>query len=218
MTEKIKREMGKPLKIGKVYTVPCVRAKWMRRDPWWVPVIGPAHNEAEVIGLPQQHWHVDYRFLPRRERELVFPVLDFATVFGSVITNVVPDPPSLVDQCRLGHDHKNGRVTVDDLPHEGVPPGAYRRVERLRFTAHYPQYPVGSIDWLQDLETAYVGQTLDSGLVCPHKGADLSGIQPVDGVTICPLHGLGWCAETSQLIRTTEPITEPITQPPNPGI
>lgn len=36
---------------------------------------------------------------------------------------------------------------------------------------------------------------------CPHRGYDLSGIEPADGVIRCPLHGLRFDSNTKQLIE-----------------
>ncbi|MFY0539938.1 sigma factor-like helix-turn-helix DNA-binding protein [Nannocystis pusilla] len=58
-----------PPELGRVYLVPCVYI-----DPaahvgyagllkgWW-PVIGPRHEDAEIVGFEPMHWHFDYRFL-----------------------------------------------------------------------------------------------------------------------------------------------------------
>ena len=76
------------------------------------------------------------------------------------------------------------------------------RVEHRRFEAHYPAYPSKEMSWLPDLEAAHAGRRLKPGLVCPHRGASLEGIQPVDGVVTCPLDGLKWCVETGALVAT----------------
>lgn len=36
---------------------------------------------------------------------------------------------------------------------------------------------------------------------CPHRGFDLSGIEPVDGVITCPLHSLKFDAKTKKIIK-----------------
>ena len=40
---------------------------------------------------------------------------------------------------------------------------------------------------------------------CPHRGYDLSQVNPIDGVITCPLHGLKFSAKTSMVLN--EPIT-----------
>jgi hypothetical protein len=51
------------------------------------------------------------------------------------------------------------------------------------------------------LEDLYAAAQLKPGLICPHKGADLSHC-PADenGVVECPLHGLRWNVHTGSLV------------------
>lgn len=44
---------------------------------------------------------------------------------------------------------------------------------------------------------------LIKGHICPHRGFDLSTVEPVDGVLTCPLHGLQFCAKTKKLLNKT---------------
>ncbi len=37
------------------------------------------------------------------------------------------------------------------------------------------------------------------GLVCPHKGTQLNGIEIIDGAIKCPAHGLRFCATTGAI-------------------
>lgn len=203
--------MNKPMEVGKSYDVLCVRANWQSKSPGmglplaarWIPVIGPIHDDLEVLGFEPRHWHVDFRFLRKKDQRTFDKHFGHRLVYTQPITAVLPDLPSL--DCTVpGHRHWLGSIRVDELPHEGIPPESYMRVMRRKMMADYPSYP-RTISWLRPLEDAYQGHRLKAGMVCPHKGVDLSGIQPVDGVITCPLHGLGWCAETGELVRTTKP-------------
>jgi hypothetical protein len=49
------------LMIGRFYSVPTVQAVFNGRIDDW-PVIGPAHEDAEVIGFAPIHYHFDFRF------------------------------------------------------------------------------------------------------------------------------------------------------------
>jgi len=61
------------LEIGKFYLVPCLRAS--EKPPIyalkgeWVPVLLPEHEDAEIIGIPDRHFHLDFRFLSNRQNE-----------------------------------------------------------------------------------------------------------------------------------------------------
>jgi hypothetical protein len=47
--------------VGKFYMVPCV---WYYGE--WMPVIGPRHDDKEVIGFTDKHYHKDVRFVSDR--------------------------------------------------------------------------------------------------------------------------------------------------------
>ena len=75
-------------------------------------------------------------------------------------------------------------------------------------SADYPPYAVCSSDGNANSKREYCGCTrLKAGLICPHKGADLSTFEPDerDCVT-CPLHGLTWNVRTGELVPA--PLTE----------
>jgi hypothetical protein len=49
------------LEIGKFYLVPTVYGPLGFRMDYW-PVLGPMHDDKEVIGFPLSHYHYDFRF------------------------------------------------------------------------------------------------------------------------------------------------------------
>ena len=189
--------------IGRYYRIPHVRARWpgaSRRKAWWIPVLGPLHEDREIIGFMDVHWHVDYRFLPtavrKRLRDLkVHPAWD---VFDTPVTKVVP----------VGWSEHHGRK-VGYLP-EGQPPETYMRDRRVKCKADYPADPFAEVaSWFADLEAAYADRSLKAGLICPHRGADLSTFTPdEEGCVTCPLHGLRWHIETGKLVRRAKPADE----------
>ena len=196
------------MEIGKFYSVPHVRAVWRHNTLKWWPVIGPAHSDSEIIRYKPVHWHVDFRFLNKTDRVSLVSTIT-SPVWGHPLHDVFAVPISWVSPegitiaCQdQAHDHILGEVAVGDLPHEGIPPESYMRTIRRKFVAHYPTYPP-TVRWLGRLRDAYQGCRLKPGMVCPHKGADLTGIKPEDGIITCPLHGLEWCAKTGELVRTT---------------
>ena len=52
-----------PLTPGRVYHVTEVRSRVLQAGNriQWIPVIGPFHDDAEIIGFNDRHWHMDYR-------------------------------------------------------------------------------------------------------------------------------------------------------------
>ena len=61
-------------------------------------------------------------------------------------------------------------------------------------------YPT-TTPWLKELEAAHTHHRLGSCRVCPHRGLPLSGVPVVDGVIVCPGHGLAWSAATGELVH-----------------
>ena len=61
--------------------------------------------------------------------------------------------------------------------------------------------------WMRELERRYADAKLtgDNAMRCPHKGANLEGIEAdADGTVECPLHGLRWCTRTGRLRPRTQ--------------
>lgn len=56
-------------KIGERAWVPSIRVAWNHPDIVFsgdLPLIGPKHNDTEVLGFDPEHIHVDLRFVPRK--------------------------------------------------------------------------------------------------------------------------------------------------------
>ena len=185
------------MKIGTFHNRPCVRtiwpgSEWGRSQIRWYPVLGPPHSDAEIIRFHPRHWHVDFRFLRKRERQMGFyrrtarsedPISD---VFVVPVTTVFPDLPG-----------NPVNINVDDLPDGRYPVESYLRTMRRRYNGPYPEYPRHVIPWLPELQDAYRDQRLGPDLTCPHRGAPLGEMEPEeDGCVTCPLHGLRWDPRT----------------------
>lgn len=62
------------MEIGGLYPRLCARAIWPGGTvPRWWPVLGPLHDDREILGLVHEHYHVDYRFLRAEEVEIQGP-------------------------------------------------------------------------------------------------------------------------------------------------
>ena len=182
--------------VGRYYRIPHVRTRWGGNSlPEWIPIIGPAHNDIEVIGFEHEHWHVDFRFLSvKKKRQGTRWDVDGAEVFVLPVSTVWPLP--------VRNDPDYDTIRVGDLTKRDVPLEAYYRVKKVLCKGQYPDLPLeGGLPWIRKLEAAYADTRLKKGLVCPHKGADLSTFVPdeKDFVT-CPLHGLQWNVVTGELV------------------
>lgn len=57
--------------IGRIYNVPAIEwgggVQGKEAKPYWssptLPILGGLHNDREVIGFEDDHWHVDWRFV-----------------------------------------------------------------------------------------------------------------------------------------------------------
>lgn len=166
--------------VGKFYKVPCVRGAWGSetyiRD--W-PVMGSLHEDGEIIKFPHQHYHIDWRFVQAR-------------IIG------VDDGLDVLRRGRtfLEHQYAIPLITWARLNPDGLPPPVMRRRKCQR--AHHLPFERPAITWMPKLEAAHATCKL-TGLVCPHRGYDLSH-EPVadDGTITCPMHGLRWNAFTGE--------------------
>ena len=180
------------MKPGTLHLRPCVRAIWpwgyRNNKPSWIPVLGPQHSDLEIIRFKEQHLHVDFRFLQKRQRGgNLGPGV--ALEFASVITTVTPE----VGEGITG-------VKLEDLPNPRYPTESWWRVMRRRFQEPYPPYPSGRVPWTEELHRAFREERLKPGLICPHRGASLEGMETdPEGCVTCPLHGLRWHLETGEL-------------------
>lgn len=178
-----------PPVIGQRYKVPTVFGYlYGQYKPW--PVLGPRHDDKEIIGFELVHYHLDLRFVnPADYRHLCH--------FGPPHRHVLHDMPV------------PGQTKPGNFP---LGPVVFRWRKYYRETPVFPQlaaewssqpsYPAErSAPWMNLLEKAYEGHRLGLDLICPHRGASLKNMPVVDGCITCPLHGLQWDAATGELRR-----------------
>lgn len=154
--------------IGRYYRVPCV---WV---PMWkikVPLFGPLHEDREIIGFPDEHWHIDWRFVPRA-------FMDRWTSRRS------PHGLVLSKQNAVGSIETRRLKCKREMPVFPTHPNGNKPVF-----------------WLADLEKAHADARLKCGRICPHRGLPLEGCPVRDGIVVCPGHGLAWDVETGALVR-----------------
>lgn len=168
-------QLTQPPVIGRHYLVPTVRYPFRGKVNDW-PVIGPRHEDAEIIGFPDNHYHLDGRFLSLRQVDLV-----------------AIDAPGY-DGLEYGVAGRPLCYASNSLHPDPHPPVIWRR----RLCRRHLGYPteIAMMLWLPQLIEAYAGHILGPHRICPHRGAPLASIKPDDhGVVTCPLHGLRWRAD-----------------------
>lgn len=178
MTVKLENTIGDPI-VGKYYLVPAIWYKFFERVTWW-PVLGPPHEDGELLEFPYQHYHHDWRFTPwcgyNRARDGYGRFSADARPFAWPLMRhgePVPEFPTLKRlQCKR-------RMK---MPAELTKPGQGFSVVQKHFAGH----------------TVKEGP---HGLICPHRGAPLHTISPdEDGVVTCLLHGLRICTRTRTVL------------------
>jgi hypothetical protein len=173
--QRVSELQGEP-EVGKFYLVPCVRA-----DGVWTPVIGPRHEDKELIGFDEQHFHKDIRFMSDSQIELGF---DWAVSRTDRFITCTPEQYEMASVL----------VRIDHEPRL-MPQKCRRRM---------PDFPLHITDngrpaWQAKLEDAYAGAKFCGR--CPHRGIPLSGLPVKDGKAICPGHGLQFEVATGKLVR-----------------
>lgn len=176
-----------PTIVGQFYMVPCVRLLVERhmqhpaagRDGW-IPVIGPEHEDREVIGFRAMHLHIDARFAHE----------------GALRRCADPWRRMTPQQSVMGYPvstYSDGAGS-DPIPHE-------RTVRRMKCKREAVDFPTGPmVSWQPALELKHAGCRLKPGNICPHRGIDLTPFIKEDGTVICPGHGLRWDTKTGALL------------------
>src|SRR6202789_3653546 len=149
--------------IGKFYDVPCVVWQW-KPDLWycspsWMmrfnPILGPEHEDTDIIGFQHDHWHIDWRFVSPRS----FVIAGMNKQEG--------------DSARSAHVF-TARQTDGTI---------YRKV--LKMKRGHCLFPGRSTEkqnpWLGKLEAKYAWRSLKCGL-CPHRGVSLANAPLENGL------------------------------------
>lgn len=158
------------VEVGRFYLAPTVKHRFGLFVRDW-PIIGPLHEDKEVIGLGAYHYHFDFRFLD-----------------NDVMNWMIK---------RFGYEHKfvlSQHSLEDPLQFQPV---IYKRRKCRR---EFNRWPVEMVPWYPALVEKYKDQHLGPAMICPHKGASLKGVQVKDGCVQCPLHGLIWDVKTGEMV------------------
>lgn len=163
--------------VGNAYSVPCVRGQF--NTLWfngWVPVIGPPHEDREYIGVASTHYHVDWRFVLEHQWQRHIRWRPEAEALGVILhqKDITEGPKYLRRPC------------LREMPTFPV----------VLSPASTP------IKFLAKLEDAFADAALPACRTCPHRGMPLDAMRPdVDGVLVCPGHGLAWDTKSGRLVR-----------------
>lgn len=199
MFEKV-QTVKRPLKKGELFLVPCIVKSGLVMDENWNdtvihtrdfsslqayskknleeinPVIMHPHNDIEN-GQRETHYHLDYRFIRtgdwwKGKEEALYAF-----------------PPA----TRSHRTHQYGTAKRPINGHDGE--------------IYYFLLPVVNPDFIFGVthpnaisKSKLKHKCIHKGK-CPHRGMDLSQVNPINGVITCPLHGLKFSAQTKELIN-----------------
>lgn len=169
-------DLRAPPEVGRFYLVPVIRdVEWCGHRHDW-PVLGPLHSDADFFNFPAAHYHVDARFLTKRQQRVGEK---WARWHG----------PATVERAV-------GAAPLADWRQQVIPRGRPSLARRRCVRASYG-YAYEDKDQVQRLRQHFGGSPVepirrgDGRLLCPHRKVDLSSFPPdPDGLVICPLHGL----------------------------
>lgn len=177
------------VEIGRYYMVPTITRRKGCLDvgvhPKIVPIIGPLHEDAALVGFKDRHWHPDRRFVTAS----FFEIYGRNNHWGMVYT---PCP-----------SHKNpwGKPVVPEQEWPLWIESGHKRMKCKRLTDRFgldSRYEIPP--WLVKMEREYKEATL-RGMICPHRGISCVGVKPeADGSVVCPGHGLAWNPKTGELV------------------
>lgn len=169
---------GTAFVIGRRYVVPAVLAnRFYGLSDIWIPVIGPRHEDSEVIRFPHMHWHIDWRFAP------------------SKLWNRFHHRPSA---ARYGIVLNCPNMDGDRVVIEGPQP------RRMTCKRDLPPYPHKYAQWSEALRE-HMRQRGCDALVngrCPHRGVPAESMIRDGDVLTCPAHGLQFSATTGLLLAS----------------
>lgn len=197
------RTLTAPPEIGRYYLVPAVFGEWDSNSARWWPVMGPLHEDVEIVGFDTRHYHIDPRFLAENiwRRSLWGNEFRAAWHVGG-------------DSIRVGGSPV--QFAPDDFRHlygtEMMQPAMMRMLCKRVMPDRSWMILQGSrtaSGWGAKMEGAYADAKLKPGMICPHRGAPLASC-PVgpDRTVVCPLHGLRWHVDTGEMIPQRRPVQE----------
>jgi len=174
-------ELTAPPIIGQRYLVPTVNYEWCGLFSAW-PVMGPKHSDIEHLHFGWEHYHIDIRFITRKQAAKMNRQYDW---LGAKMKGPLTAPVALA--AATAPLHKVGGPPL--------PESIYRRRTCVQPWHAYPINHAIEHPRFAAMHAAYSGRRCARNaaglLICPHKGFALDTLIPDErGRVVCPLHGL----------------------------
>jgi hypothetical protein len=160
--------------VGTFYRVPAVKVNNWHRFEGWIPVVGPMHEDAEIVHFPWQHFHVDWRFASAR----LWAYFKDRRAIGGHFGWPIQTPNNDGTQVILAGPEPRRMTYKRD-------PGAF---------------PANITRWQKPLREKFACAKLING-TCPHRGIPVSAMHREGDILTCPGHGLKWHAITGDAVQ-----------------
>ena len=187
-------ETGKAIKfpvnpvVGKYYVVPCVKNMCGE----FIPINSYLHEDKKIIGFPESHWHIDWRFIPEG------PYRD--------ITTHEHRPPSkrqAESVITVYNSMQPARYSSETVEIHYKRMLCKREYGVSLFFAHHPQYL--TMGWPVRLQKKFSCSSLkeiEGQLICPHKGIAIDkNCKDAEGNYVCPGHLLRFDPGTLKAVQ-----------------
>lgn len=158
--------------VGRYYLVPAVRVNEWHGFQGWLPTLGPKHEDAEIVGFPWSHFHVDWRFAPKW-------LCDSFSWRGPEYVLAYPI------QC----PNSRGAKVIEEGP-------TLRRMKMKREQFEFPRRG----GWITALRHHHACDKLVNGR-CPHRGLPVEAMHRDGDILTCPGHGLRFNAITGEALQ-----------------
>lgn len=158
--------------VGCYYLVPAVRVTDWHGFEGWLPVLGPWHEDAEIVGFKWPHFHVDWRFAPAE-------ALNRCSWRGHKYALAYPV------QC----PDTRGTKVIEEGP-------SLRKMKMKRAQLQFPN----NGGWVDALRRHHACDKLVNGR-CPHRGLPVEAMHRDGDVLTCPGHGLRFNAITGEALQ-----------------
>lgn len=161
--------------------VPCIKVLYYSGLSDWVPILLPKHTDVE-LGITREHYHIDWRFVGKWRFEHIINC-----------RKQIGDP----DGVHMGF------ILGEEATTEAFDKPVMKRMQCKRQHGVFPN--LANVP--QQVEKSCVGKTLKDNMICPHRGIDLSGLEPDnEGNIVCPGHGLKFNLQSGEIVhrRLTE--------------
>jgi hypothetical protein len=158
--------------VGRYYRVPSVYVKDFHDFIGWLPILGPRHEDAEIVAFPWQHFHVDWRFAPAKLcRRLSWRGPEYVLAYPL--------------QCP---DSRGAKVIVEGPT-----------LQRMKMKRPQFQFPDNG-GWVDRLRRHHACDKIVQGR-CPHRGLPVEAMHREGDILTCPGHGLRFNALTGEALQ-----------------